>query len=313
MRKFMTAGTALALSLAFAATAQADTNVQSLTGDWSASNSTVAKTADGVHFGTYADGGALGGSLMYQGANGLTLSQVSDYSFTFNYKQAGNLSGAAPYARIFLDTDENGTTDADVILDPSLGGLVTPVQGVDQTFGTADDSVRYDDDLGASGQLTWAEVVENHGNERITNVLVSQGNSMGSDVSAMLRSITFNGERFNFNVAPVDGTDGVNGKDGAAGPAGKDGVTTVIHDRGELTGNRVRTLHARNIKGEKFLSVRASLRGKRLPAHGRSVKVDLRGRTVGNYHVVMVAKYKTKTTGKVHAVRSVRTVSIFRK
>ena len=93
MRKFMTAGTALALSLAFAAAAQADTNVQSLTGDWSASNSTVAKTADGVHFGTYADGGALGGSVMYKGANGLTLSQVSDYSFTFNYKQAGNLVG----------------------------------------------------------------------------------------------------------------------------------------------------------------------------------------------------------------------------
>ena len=112
-----------------------------------------------MHFGTYADGGAVGGSVMYKGANGLTLSQVSGYSFTFNYKQAGNLSGAAPYARIFLDTDDDGTADADVILDPSLGGLVTPVQGVDQTFGTADDSVRYDDDLGASGQLTWADVV----------------------------------------------------------------------------------------------------------------------------------------------------------
>ena len=146
MRKFMTAGTALALSLAFAAAAQADTNVQSLTGDWSASNSTVAKTADGVHFGTYADGGALGGSVMYKGANGLKLSDVNDFSFTFNYKQAGNSTGAAPYARIFLDTTSDGTTDADVILDPSLGGPVTPVQGADQTFGTADDSVRYDDD-----------------------------------------------------------------------------------------------------------------------------------------------------------------------
>ena len=80
-------------SLAFAGIAHADTNVQSLTGDWSASNSTVVKTADGVHFGTYADGGALGGSLMYKGANGLKLSDVNDYSFTFNYKQAGNLDG----------------------------------------------------------------------------------------------------------------------------------------------------------------------------------------------------------------------------
>ena len=73
MRKFMTAGTALALTLAFAATAQADTNVQSLTGDWSASNSTVAKTADGVHFGTYANGGVVGGSVIYKGANGLEI------------------------------------------------------------------------------------------------------------------------------------------------------------------------------------------------------------------------------------------------
>ena len=147
---------------------------------------------------------------------------------------------------------------------------MTPLQSVDQTFGTADDSVRYDDDLGASGQLTWADVVGTHGNERITNVLVSQGNSMGSDVSAMLRSITFNGERFNFNVAPVDGTDGVNGKDG---------VTTVIHDRGELTGNTIRTLHARKIQGKKFLGVRASLRGKRLPftvGRSRSISVATR-------------------------------------
>src|ERR1700754_2521691 len=129
----MITGTAVALSLAAAGTAHAavpsDINVQSLTGDWSASNSTVVKAADGVHFGTYADGGAVGGSLMYKGANGLKLSNVNDYSFMFNYKQAGNLSGATPYARIFLDTDHDGTTDTDVVIDPSKGGLVTPAQG----------------------------------------------------------------------------------------------------------------------------------------------------------------------------------------
>ena len=103
-----------------------------------------------AHFGTYADGGAIGGSLNYKGANGLKLSDVKDFSFTFNYKQAGNLTGAAPYARIFLDTDGDHTTDADVILDPSLGGRVLPVQGADINFGTADDSVRYDDDAGAA-------------------------------------------------------------------------------------------------------------------------------------------------------------------
>ncbi len=101
-----------------------------------------------------------------------------------------------------------------------------------------------------------------------------------------------------------NGTNGVNGKDG---------VTTVIHDRGKLTGNTVRTLHARKIQGKKFLSVRASLRGKRLNVHGRTVKVDLRGKTVGNYNVVMVAKYKSKSTGKIHTERTIRSLSIFRK
>src|SRR5437868_6599481 len=73
-------GTTLALSVAVAGTAQASTSVQSLKGDWSANNSTVTKTPDGVHFGTYANGGDLGGSLMYKGANGRKLSDVNDYS-----------------------------------------------------------------------------------------------------------------------------------------------------------------------------------------------------------------------------------------
>ena len=46
-----------------------------------------------MHFGTYADGGAIGGSLMYKGANGMKLSDVDNYSFNFNYKQAGDLIG----------------------------------------------------------------------------------------------------------------------------------------------------------------------------------------------------------------------------
>ena len=133
--------------------------MQSLTGAWSPSNSTVTKVADGVHFGTYADGGANGGSLRYTGANGLPLSQLHDYSFTFNYKQAGNLSGATPYARVWLDTNHDGVwengVDAAVILDPSHGGLVTPGQRTDQTFGTADDSVRYGDE-----RRRWSAVVE---------------------------------------------------------------------------------------------------------------------------------------------------------
>ena len=71
----------------------------------------------------------------------------------------------------------------------------------------------------------------------------------------------------------------------------------------------MRTLRVQSIKGKKLVSVRASLRGKRLHTSGRKIKVDLRGKTVGNYNVVITAKYKTKH-GKLHTVRSVRTLSI---
>ena len=120
MRKSLitVASTALALSVAFAGTAQADTNVQSLTGsDWSASNSTVAKTADGVHFGTYADGGAIGGSLVYKGANGLELKNVNDLSYTFNYRQAGTRRARLRMPASSSDWNNDGATDTDVVLD----------------------------------------------------------------------------------------------------------------------------------------------------------------------------------------------------
>ena len=77
MHRKIIMGSAIAASLVFTATASAQP-VQSLTGDWSASNSTVHKTADGVHFGTYADGGSVGGSLLYTGANGTKLGDVCE-------------------------------------------------------------------------------------------------------------------------------------------------------------------------------------------------------------------------------------------
>ena len=50
-------GAAVALPLAFAGTAHADTDVPSLTGAWSVSNPSVKQVGEGVQFGPYADGG----------------------------------------------------------------------------------------------------------------------------------------------------------------------------------------------------------------------------------------------------------------
>ena len=101
------------------------------------------------------------------------------------------------------------------------------------------------------------------------------------------------------------GTNGVDGKDGV------NGTTTIIHDRGPIAGASMRTIHVRKINGMKFISARATLRGKRLPVHGRTIKVNLRGKAVGEYRVSITAKFKAG--GKVYKVHTIRSLSIIRK
>jgi hypothetical protein len=110
----------------------------------------------------------------------------------------------------------------------------------------------------------------------------------------------------------ANGSNGVNGAPGATGPAGASGTTATaagVNGAKVKIGATKRTLHVPSVKGMKLVGVRASLRGKHLPVHGQSIKVDLRDKVVGNYNVTIVAKYKTKS-GKTHTVRSIRGLSI---
>ena len=107
----------------------------------------------------------------------------------------------------------------------------------------------------------------------------------------------------------VSGTNGQDGKDGTNGTNGTTAAAASVKGATVTMGATKRTLHVRSTKGMKLVSVRASLRGKSLPVHGQSIKVDLRGKVVGNYNVSIVAKYKTKS-GKVHTVRSIRSLSV---
>ena len=291
-------GIGLALVLAIPAAASAATvPVTSLTGDFAASNSTVTLTADGVHFGTYADGGAVGGSLTYHGLDGQPLSALSDFSYTFSYRQAGATTGAAPYARVFIDADPtadspstgdpgldaflnyndgipNNDIDHDIVLDPSMTGAtpapggtcpaVEPAQATDLTFTMATHLVRFDDDPGATcatSVMTFADAKAAAGaGATISSMLVSHGNSTGADVSALMPRITVNGTTFEFG-APQSGPAG------PAGPAG--GTVTIVQQPTQLTqttvassrlvGNTLRVLHAPKRKGERLVSVRAWL------------------------------------------------------
>ena len=109
----------------------------------------------------------------------------------------------------------------------------------------------------------------------------------------------------------TNGVNGVNGKDGAAGPAGQDALPTAVRAN-TVAGATMRTLHVRKIAGMKFISARASLQGKSVRTiRGRTIKVDLRGKSVGRYRVFITAKYEAH--GKIYKVRSTRTLSITRR
>ena len=110
---------------------------------------------------------------------------------------------------------------------------------------------------------------------------------------------------------PAASTNGVAGKDGAPGLAGEDAVPAAVHAN-TLAGATLRTLHVRKVAGMEFISARASLRGKSVKTiRGRTIKVDLRGKSAGRYRVVITAKYKAN--GKVFKVRSTRSLRIVQK
>jgi hypothetical protein len=111
------------------------------------------------------------------------------------------------------------------------------------------------------------------------------------------------------------------GAAGQAGPAGAPGVTTVVQAPTLATaasgaaratscrGDDLRVLRAPRRKGETFLSVRATLRGKRLKIDGRRIRVDLRHQPEGNYNVRLTTRHR-KANGSVRTVKTTRNLSV---
>jgi hypothetical protein len=323
---------ALAALTVYTASANAATvPVQSLSGAFAATNSSVTKTPDGVHFGVYDDAGTTGGSLFYSGANGLTLSQITALGYTYQYNTSDDNRLGAPYLRIFL----NGDT-SDVIFDPTLCATVTPTENEDHAVNVVASTVRYNDD-GCDGvapdNQPWADVVAAHGTDVVSGIYITQGFSGGLDASALVRNLTVNADTFAFNVPPVDGDDGANGAPGATGPQGSSGINGANGTNGVTTtrivrepfpvitptpnsaackGDEVRRLRAPSRKGERFLSARATVtingRTLRLPVRGRRITVDLPA-DEGNYNIKVRSRYR-KASGGVRVVNTTRSLSV---
>ena len=178
--------------------------LQRLDGDFSQTNASVATSLDGVQFGPYTDGGAWGGSVRYDGANGLTLSQLTKLSYNVMYSAADTAPIGEAYLRIFLNGDSH-----DVIFDATQCASTVPAKNVFTTFDVVGSNVRYDDDScdGAGdhnypgsppGQQTWASVLAHHGTETISGIYVTTGFTGGSDLTALLRSLSVNDKTFTF-------------------------------------------------------------------------------------------------------------------
>jgi hypothetical protein len=165
-----------------------------LTGDFAGTNASVATSLDGVTFGPYSNGGAWGGSVVYHGADGLTLAQLTQLSYTIDHSSANDSPIAAPYLRIFLDNDTH-----DVIFDPTKCATTVPPEDQFNTFEVTTGAVRYDDDpCGGSGQQPWATVVAAHGSQVVSGIYVTTGFTGGADLTAILRSLSVNGHAFVF-------------------------------------------------------------------------------------------------------------------
>ena len=166
-----------------------------LDGDFSGTNASVATTLDGVQFGPYANGGNTGGSVRYDGADGLTLGDISELAYTIDHSSSDDSPISAPYLRIFLNDDND-----DLIFDATQCATTVPSEDVFQTFEVTTRSVRYDDDACGSGQQSWATVKAAHSTEVISGIYVTAGFAGGADLSAILRSLSVNGHVFTFGA-----------------------------------------------------------------------------------------------------------------
>ena len=166
-----------------------------LSGDFSGTNASVATTLDGVQFGPYANGGNAGGSVRYDGADGLTLGDISELAYRIMHSTSDDNAISAPYLRIFLNNDND-----DVIFDPTQCATTVPAEDTFQTFEVTTGSVRYDDDSCTGSQQPWATVKAAHSTEVISGIYVTTGFAGGADLSAILRSLSVNGHVFTFGA-----------------------------------------------------------------------------------------------------------------
>jgi hypothetical protein len=321
---------AAACALAAPAGAQAATiPVQQLNGAFGATNSSVTKTPDGVHFGVYADAARTGGSLEYDGVNGQPFGSLTALGYTYQYNTSDDdpITGgptplgslAAPYLRVFLDANGDGVADDDVIFDPTLCATQTVNENEDHAVDVTAQLVRFDDDpcVSLASQSTFAAAQAAHADETIVGIFVTQGFTGGHDASALVRNLTVNANTFAFDVPPPPGvvtlTQIIQVPVQVPPGAQPIGAVAGIQVAKTCRGATVRRIHAPTRRGERFLRVNAALQTptglRSLRSSGRTITVDLRNKPEANYNVRLISRYRTRH-GHVRRVVTRRNLSV---
>jgi hypothetical protein len=168
--------------------------------------------------------------------------------------------------------------------------------------------VRYDDD-GCDGippdQQPWDDVLAAHGTEVISGIYISAGFTAGFDLSALVTDLTVNGDTFCFNCAPI--TVPIINNTFVTEPPRLSTAASLA--RQTCKGDTRRRLRAPKRLGQRFLSVRATLRGKSLKVKGRTITADLTGQPEANYNVRLTSRYRTHS-GKIVTVKTTRNLSV---
>lgn len=129
--------------------------------------------AGGAELGPFADGSQFA-AVVYNGLNGIPISQIADITYTESYLQSGtDAHGAAPYFRVF--TQDSGGTAHSVVFSPNTQPGNDIASGRTQKWDVVQGGVRYDDDAGASPDMSWNALIDAHGSETITSIRVQAG------------------------------------------------------------------------------------------------------------------------------------------
>jgi hypothetical protein len=176
----------------------AERDVTSLSGDFRATNASVQLTPDGVVAGPYADGGAAGGSLEYDGLNGHKLGDIQSLFYTARYSTANDTDVAVPYLRVFLNPDANGDAQDDVIFSPNTQPNKETAEDVFHHWVVTDGTVRFDDDSGTGPDVAWADFIKTHADDEIAGIYITTGFSAGTALTSTIRTLGVNGTIFRF-------------------------------------------------------------------------------------------------------------------